>query len=157
MRRAAVVALAILAALAIWYLRDPSWLIDRTTGMREWRQTPDGLRWRWTDGHASFFAPADARSVRIMIATPFDPSERNGDRPALVTLTIDDRRAARVVLGAPGWKTLTLSMPPRGGRRVRRIDLRVNVTRGDNRGVQISEPEATMDGQNWRRCCFAGR
>ena len=157
MRRALAIAGGVFLVAMLWYLRDPAWLSTHTTGMREWRQTTDGQRWRWTAGHASFFIPADASAVRIRLATSFNPLERLGDRPMLVTFTIDDRRTARLVLSQEGWQVATLSLPPRGSRKVRRVDLRTSVTRAGNQGVQIGEPEITTDGQNWRRCCFSER
>jgi hypothetical protein len=156
-RAIAIGSVVILVAAALAYLRDPAWLAAQTTGMREWRETPDGLRWRWTAGRASFFVPSDARAVRVRLATSFDPQQWLGDRPMLVTFTIDDRRAARLVLSEPGWQVATLDLPPRGSRRVRRVDLHTSVTRPGNHGVQIGEPEVTTDGQNWRRCCFSER
>jgi len=156
-RRALAIGVLVLLAAALAWLRDPAWLATQTTGMREWRQAPDGQRWRWTAGHASFFVPSDASAFRISMATSFDPLEWLGDRPMLVTVTIDDRRAARLVLSQPGWQVATVALPPRGNRRVRRVDLRTSVTRPGNRGVQIGEPEVTTDGQNWRRCCFSER
>ena len=157
MTRAIAIVGVILLAAVLAYLRDPAWLMTQTTGMRPWRETPDGQRWRWTAGHASFFVPSDARAVRFRMATSFDPREWQGDRPMLVTLPIDDRRAARVVRSEEGWPVTTLTLPPRGSRRVRRVDLHTSVTRAGNQGVQIGEPEMTTDGQNWRRCCFSER
>jgi hypothetical protein len=156
-RGVAIGAVVVLVAAALAYLRDPAWLATQTTGMREWREDPGGFRWRWTSGHASFFVPSDARAVRLRLATSFDATTRLGDRPMLVTFTIDDRRAARLVLSGPGWQTATLELPPPGNRRVRRVDLHTSITRAGNHGVQIGEPEATTDGQNWRRCCFSER
>jgi len=157
-RPAAIVVLTVaLVASALAYLRDPAWLIHQATGLRPPRVTADGMRWRWTDGHASFFVPSDATTVRLPIATSFDPNEPRGDRPVLVTFTIDDRRVARTVLSEAGWQTVSLPLPPPGGRRVRRVDVRASITRGDNRGVQIGDPQVTTDGLHWRNCCFAER
>ena len=35
------------------------------------------------------------------------------------------------------WRTLTVPLPPRGSRRVRRLDIRTSVVRDDNHGVKI--------------------
>jgi len=126
--------LALLAAIA--YLRDPPWLIDVSSGLRPWQQTAAGVRYRWSGGHASFFVPSDARRIGIPIATTFDA---RGARPMLVTITIDDQRAARLVLNDGAWRRVLIAMPPRGSRRVRRVDIRTNVVREDNRGVQVGE------------------
>jgi hypothetical protein len=133
-------------AAALWYLRDPAWVIDQTTGLRPWQREADGRVVRWSGGHASFFVPADAGELRIPISTTFDEREPGGDRPMLVTFTVDDRRAARVVLTDSSWQDVTFALPPPGGRRVRRVDIRTNITRGDNHGVRIGQP-----------CCYASR
>lgn len=157
-RRGIVLVLLVLAtAAALAYLRDPPWLIDETTGLRPWQRAADGRRARWSGGHASFFVPSNVRALRVPIATTFDDTEPGGDRPMLVSFSIDDRRAGRTVLTGPGWQDVTLALPAPGTRRVRRIDLRTSVTRTDNRGVQIGEVEVTTDGQNWRLCCFPDR
>ena len=134
------------AAAALWYLRDPAWVIDQTTGLRPWQREADGRVVRWSGGHASFFVPADAGELRIPVSTTFDAREPGGDRPMIVTFTIDDRRAARVLLTDSAWRDVTLPLPPPGGRRVRRVDIRTNITRADNHGVRIGQP-----------CCYPSR
>jgi hypothetical protein len=37
------------------------------------------------------------------------------------------------------WHTLTVPLPPRGSRRVRRIDIRTSVVRDHNHGVKVGE------------------
>ncbi len=59
----------------------------------------------------------------------------------MVTLSVDDAVAARVVLTGGGWTRVRVALPPRGTRRVRRIDVRTSVTRDDNHGVRIGEVE----------------
>jgi hypothetical protein len=124
---------------ALWYLRDPAWVAGQTTGLREWRQDADGARYRWSGGHASFFVPASAPRIRIPIAIEPDatPSATN------VTFTVDDVRAARVVLTDAAWHDVLIEMPPAGSRRVRRIDVRVDVTSDGNRGVKLGEVDVT--------------
>jgi hypothetical protein len=87
-------------------------------------------------GHASFFVPADARSIEIPIRTSF---ERTDDWPVTVTMSIDDRAANRIVLTDAAWQHVVLTMPPRGSRRVRRIDLQMDRTRDDNKAAAIGE------------------
>ena len=130
----AVVVLGIAAALL--YLRDPPWLISYTTGLRAWERAEDGTAFRWSTSHASFFVPADARFVLLPVSTTFDAG---GDKPVLVTVTIDDVRVSRVLLDDAQWKHLTLTLPPACSRRVRRIDVRTSVTRDHNRGVRLGE------------------
>ena len=134
------------AVAALWYLRDPAWLIDQTTGLRPWQRESDGRVVRWSGGHASFFVPADAGDVRVPVSTTFDDREPGGDRPMIVTFTIDDRRAARVLLTDATWREVVLTLPSPAGRRVRRVDVRTNITRTDNHGVRIGQP-----------CCYSSR
>jgi len=91
---------------------------------------------RWMGGHASFFVAADARTIEIPIRTAF---ERPDDWPITVNVSIDDRPANRVVLTDAAWHRIVLTMPPRGSRKVRRIDLRMDRTRDDNRAAAIGE------------------
>lgn len=87
-------------------------------------------------GHASFFVPADARSIEIPVRTTF---ERPDDWPITVSVSIDDRPASRIVLTDGEWRRVLLTMPPRGSRRVRRIDLQMDRARDDNRTAAIGE------------------
>ena len=129
-----VVVAAVLAALA--YLRDPPWLLSTTSGMRGWETDSSGTRLRWMGGHASFFVPANARSIEMPLRTIF---ARGDDWPVVVTVTIDDRPAERLVLRDGRWQRIVVSMPAAGSRRVRRIDLRMDRTRDDNRSAAIGE------------------
>ena len=149
--------IALLLAGSLWYLRDPAWLATQTTGLREWRRAADGSRFRWSGGHASFFVPSDARQVRIPVSTIFDARMPRGDEPMLVTFTIDDVPAGRVVLTDTSVQQATLTMPAPGSRRVRRIDVRTSLTREGNHGVMIGEVVVSDDGANWRPCCFSSR
>jgi hypothetical protein len=128
--------LGIAIAGALWYLRDPSWLAEQTTGLRKWERAADGTRYRWSGRHASFFVASDATRIIVPVATTFDGP---GDAQMMVTFSIDDTRATRVLLTNASWMPVTLQMPPRGSRRVRRIDVRTSVTREGNHGVMIGE------------------
>ena len=132
----AIVGLALLVA-ALAYLRDPAWLIDVSSGLRSWEQDASGMRYRWSGGHASFFVPSDAIAIRIPLATTFE----RRDPPMLVVVTVDDVPAGRLLLLDPGWEDLIVPLPPRGSRRVRRIDVRTSLTRDDNHGVKIATVE----------------
>ena len=142
-RRVVLAGALVLSAVALWYLRDPAWLIHQATGLRDPERDADGLVTRWSGGHASFFVRSDVPTIRIPLSTTFNPREPGGDRPMLVTFSIDDRRAGRILLDGPAWREITLTLPPAGSRRVRRIDLRTSITREGNRGVRIGQP-----------CCF---
>jgi len=142
MRRLLTAGVAVAAACALFYLRDPAWLITHTTGLRPWERSADGTAFRWSGRHASFFVPSDARAVLVPISTTFDP---RGDQPMVVTIAIDDEIAARVLLENADWKHVTLTLPPRSHRRVRRVDVRTSVTREDNHGVRIGELEVSRN------------
>ena len=100
-RRLGIAAVLVVLGGTLWYLRDPPWLPGQTTGLRGWQREPDGSAYRWSGGHASFFVPADARQVRIPVATTFDARGPRGFDPMLVTFTIDDVRAGRALLIDP--------------------------------------------------------
>ena len=153
-RRAGAAALLVAAVAALWYLRDPAWLAHQTTGLRPWQRDADGRAYRWSGGHASFFVPSDAKQLRVPVATIFDPRQPRGDEPMLVTFTIDDRRAARVLLGDPRVQEVILDMPAPGSRRVRRVDVRTNITRESNHGVMVGPVSMTTEGAGWRPCCL---
>ncbi len=135
-RRLAIVA-ALLAA-TLWYLRDPAWIAGQTTGLWDWERDAGGTRYRWANSHASFFVPSNASAVRMGLATTFD---EHGRDPLIVTLSVDDVRAARVLIAEDGWHDVEIALPPDGTRRERRIDVRTNGTRADNRAIRIREPE----------------
>ena len=126
-------AAALLAALA--YLRDPPWLAGIASGFRAWETAPDGTRYRWTSGHASFFVPATATAVVIPVKTTFAA----GEPPVHLTIAIDDRPAARDLLTDDRWHPQTVQLPSPTSRRVRRVDIRVDRVRPGNRGAQIGE------------------
>ena len=131
-------ALAIVACLAVaavlTYLRDPPWLATLSSGFRNWETAADGTAFRWAGAHASLFVPSNARSLRIPLRTTFD---QPGDWPITVSITIDDEPVDRLVLTDPGWRESRIRLPPPGSRRVRRVDLRTDRTRDDNRAVQV--------------------
>jgi hypothetical protein len=142
-RRLTAIVILLLAIGAVAYLHDPPWLVNQTTGLRGWEERPGQPRYRWSGGHASFFVGSDAAGIVIPISTTFDEDDR---RPMIVTISIDDRVAARTELTDAAWKRITLPLPPPGRRHVRRIDVRTSVTREDNHGVRIGEVETAPRG-----------
>lgn len=130
---AAGIVVAVIATL-LAYLRDPPWLASIESGLRGWETAADGTRFRWTDGHASFFVPAGSPELTIPLRTTFDAP---GDPPVLVTIAIDDRRADELVLRDAQWTMRRLRLPPPGSRSLRRIDIRADRVRSGNRGVQV--------------------
>jgi hypothetical protein len=136
---ASVLALLALAGVLV-YLRDPPWLLTMSSGLRDWERAPDGARVRWAGPHASFFVPADAWNVRLRLRTTFD---RPGDSPIAVSISIDDQPVDRLVLSDPSWRESVVRLPARGSRQVRRVDVRADRAREDNRAVQIGEVVVT--------------
>lgn len=135
-RLVGLIAAAGLLALALGYLRDPPWLIDAASGLRPWQTDAEGTRYRVASGRASFFVPADAVAVTIPLRAEFSSP---ADWPVTVTLEIDGTAADRRVLADGGWHTVRLRLPPRGSRRVRRIDVHSDRLRAGGRGVHIGE------------------
>jgi hypothetical protein len=131
---------ALVVAATAWallaYLRDPPWLIAITSGMRPETMDASGRHYRWMGGHASLFVPSDARLVSIPLRTTFDAP---ADQPVTVSITIDDRPVDRIVLTDAQWRLSSFRLPPRGPRRVRRVDIRVDRTRDDNRGAAVGD------------------
>jgi hypothetical protein len=134
-RTVAIVGTALVIA-ALAYLRDPSWLIGVDSGFRRWETTADGTRYRWISGHASFFVRSDAEAIDIPVRTTVSLPT---DVPVTVTVSVDDRFAAQLVLNDAAWQHAKVMMPARGSRRVRRIDIRVDRTKAGNRGVQVGD------------------
>ena len=138
-RRAAVAAAVALLLVALVYLRDPVWILQSTSGLRQWQVASDGTRFRWTGGHASFFVPSAAGTIEIPLRTTFD---RPDDPPIVVTISMDDRPVDRIVLSDAAWHRGIVRLPPPGSRRARRIDIHVDRTREGNRGVQLGVPSS---------------
>ena len=138
MRGAKILTLLAAVVCALWYLRDPAWLIGQTTGLRRPERAADGRVFRWSGGHASFFVPSAGGSVRIPVSTTFDA---RGAEPMVVSVFVDDVRAARLLLTDETWRDVTITLPPAGSRRVRRIDIRTSVVREDNHGVRVGEAQ----------------
>lgn len=134
----ALSAALLLAAIAatLGYLRDPPWLLSYAHGLGPWETTADGTAVRWTRGHASFFVPSDIRSVTLPLRSLKDGA---ADRPITAIITIDDRPVERVTLEDDAWRFIPIRLPPRGGRNVRRIDIKLDRVRLGGRGIQIGK------------------
>jgi hypothetical protein len=134
---ASVGVLLTIAALA--YLYDPPWIAGMTTGFHRWEQHAAGFPFRWTNGHASFFVPADATMLTIPMRAAFSGPEGTN---AIVKVSVDDRWLADIVLDDPdAWVRTRLPLPRSPtGRRYRRVDVRVNRVRTEgNLGIQMAE------------------
>lgn len=138
-RRAALVVIAVVVlGASLAYLRDPPWLIDMTSGLSEWKADGNGVRYRWTSGHASFFVPSGARYVVLRMRSIKDTP---ADWPITAAIAIDDRPAQQLTFDDEAWHALKLVLPSRGNRNVRRIDIKLSRLRANQRGLQLQAPE----------------
>jgi len=136
----AVAVFAIAGGLA--YLRDPAWLGGITEGLGPVETDAAGARSRTMGGHASFFVAADAHGVTFPLRIPFDTP---ADWPVTASITLDDTPVDRLLLSDDTWRTVRFRLPPRGTRRFRRVDIRVDRTRAHGRGPQVGE--VRLDGR----------
>jgi len=120
-------AACVLLLLLLGYLRDPPWLGQVTSGMRDWEEDPPGTRFRWTTGRASFFVPSNAVAMTLPLRAVFPGPNGRG---VTVSVSVDDRWLANIDLPRPdAWVRTVLPLPRRATtRRFRRIDLHVNRT-----------------------------
>ena len=133
-----IVALALVAG-GLAYLHDPPWTAGVTSGLGSWQVDASGLRYRWTNGHASFFIPSSTRAATFAVRAGFPGID---GQPVEVIVSADDRPVDAFTLRAPEqWVRARVLLPRRLTRRkYRRIDVRVNRTVGpSNRGVQLGE------------------
>ncbi len=132
-----VVFLVLIVAAA--YLHDPPWAGRITSGLRDWEVDDDGVRFRWTSGHASFFIPSSESTLGLRLRGAFPG---RGGAPVVVRLAVDDRPLTAIALTDPeAWQAAMIPLPRRSsGRRYRRVDLWVDRTVGQyNLGVQLGE------------------
>ena len=129
-----VVITGVLVVAALAYLRDPPWLLHVTSGLSRWETDRDGTRYRWTTGHASFFVPSSAEVVMFRLRAPKDDPR---DWPITATITIDDRPADVIKVNEEAWTPVRLRLPSRTERNTRRIDIKLDRVRSQNRGVQL--------------------
>jgi hypothetical protein len=125
-RRLAFAAAACACAVAaLAYLHDPPWAGDVTSGLRAWDYGIPGMVFRWTNGRATFFIPADARAVMIPMRAGYPSGSAT---PVTVDVYADGRFLATIALPDPGaWVRDELPLGNRPTRRrFRRIDLRVS-------------------------------
>ena len=136
MRRVIAFGAAILVmAGALAYLRDPPWLAQIESGFDRWQTAEGDFPFRRIAGHASFFVPSAATSVVVPVRTTFQPGE-----PAVrMVFSIDDRAADEILLTDDTWHAVILRLPPAGTRRHRRIDIRADRLRADQRSAQIGQ------------------
>jgi hypothetical protein len=133
-RTLVIVTIIALVVAALAYLRDPPWLLRVTSGLGAWETDRDGTPYRWTTGHASFFVPSAAEVVTFRLRAP---KEDPRDWPITATITIDDRPADVIKVNEDEWTPVRLRLPARTVRSTRRIDIKVDRVRSQNRGVQL--------------------
>ena len=137
MKRAMGVVIGVAAVIALLaYLRDPPWVLTYTHGLRGWRTDTEGTRVRWTSGHAAFHVPSDLRAVTIPLRSFRVPPS---NRPITALVTIDDRPAERVTFQDESWRHISVKLPPRGSRRARRIDIKLDHVHPGNWGILLGE------------------
>ena len=129
---------AVMVLAALWYLRDPSWLASYSSGFHPWETATDGRPYRWTKGHASFFVPSDAHRITLPLRSLNDTPQ---DWPITATITIDDRIADRITFLDEAWHELSIRLPDKANRRMRRIDITVDRVRARLSGVQLGKVE----------------
>jgi len=103
-----------------------------SSGFSKWQHQPDGSRFRWAGGHATFFISPAARSIRI-------PLRRAPSAPAAIEVAIylDGVEANRVILRTEdGEKTVRLNLLRSAKTRFARIDLESRVP-GESRPLDI--------------------
>ena len=124
-----------------WYLYDPPWVAGVTSGLRDWEEDPPGARFRWTNGHASFYIPSDVGELTLPMRAVFASSD---GKPVRVALSVDGRWLTNIDLLNPAeWTYPRVPLPRRTSRRrYRRIDVRVSrVTGFYNLGVELGEAQ----------------
>ena len=103
-----------------------------SVGLSKWQQQPDGSRYRWAGGHATFYVSPAARSIRIPLRT-------GPKAPATVEVRIylDGVEANRVILRSDeGEKMVRLNLFRRAKTRFARIDLELRVP-GESRALDV--------------------
>ena len=97
------------------------------------------MLFRWTNGHASFFVPADATMLTLPMRAAFPGPD---GAAVVVKVSVDDRWLADVVLDdSDAWVHARLPLPrTRTRRSFRRVDVRVARVRTEgNLGIQMGE------------------
>jgi hypothetical protein len=128
-------ALVVVIVGTLAYLRDPPWLAQIESGFDRWQTTESDIRYRRIAGHASFFVPSNATAIVVPVRTTFQA----GDPAIRMSFSIDDRAADDILLTDDVWHAVILRFPPAGTRRHRRIDIRADRLRADERSAQIGQ------------------
>jgi hypothetical protein len=144
-RRRLVIAVLLLGCVgwAARYLHDPPWVGGVTSGIREWRYDADGTRYRWTNGHATFYVPSRASEMTLPMRAGLASSDST---PVRADVSVDDRWLATIELNDPAaWKLPVFPLPANPRRSYRRVDVRVSRVVGyEMLGVQLGEPRYNL-------------
>ena len=133
------VVIAVAIGDTLWRLHDPRWIVNITSGLRDWEQDAGGARFRWTSGHATFYVPSGAVEMTLPLRAVYPSAD---GRPVVASISVDDRLLTDVRLDDPQqWIESTVPLPRRStGRSYRRVDVRVSrVVPEYNRGIQLGE------------------
>ena len=130
-----LIAGAFVLGVLLGYLRDPPWILRHTYGLHAAEVQSDGTTVRWTRGHAAIHVPSDLRSVIMPLRSI---RESPSDWPITALITVDDVPAERVTFQDEAWQIVAVRLPPRGSRRARRIDIKLDRVRSDNLGIQLA-------------------
>lgn len=136
-KRLPLVAMLVALVAVLAYLRDPPWLLRVTSGLGHRSTDETGQTYRWTGGRASFFVPSEARTLELTMRALKGTA---ADWPINATISVDGRPSELVPFPDDAWRRVRIRLPPRGGRRVRRIDIHLDRVRRGQSGVQLREP-----------------
>ena len=115
------VAVAVLVSLPFRLARAEQYanLESASAGFSVWQRETDGKRYRWSGGHATFFAPSTSTAVHLPLRAGTAASS-----PVEVRFSVDRQESQRIVL-QPGsdWTSVRLPLPPDHRGRFVRIDI----------------------------------
>jgi len=80
--------------------------LDRVTFGLHDVEGPDGQRFRWTAGHATYYRPSSDQqlTLRVRSVAPF---------PQTVSIKLDGAEIDRLTLADHAWRPLRYQLPPR--------------------------------------------
>lgn len=138
-RRPWIVAICVVAIVATvpWRVRarmDEADLEHIGIGVSLWQVSPDGVRYRQGEGHATLFVPNSGFKFRVNPQT---------DSPVRLQVKLDGRVANIVTLTPRTWNALSLpARTERSSARFAALELRV--LEGDRIGIWITKVEPTQ-------------
>ena len=115
------VAVAVLVSLPFRLARAEQYanLEGASAGFSMWQRETDGKRYRWSGGHATFFAPSTSTAVHLPLRAGTAASS-----PVEVRFSVDRQESQRIVLQPRSdWTSVRLPLPPDHRGRFVRIDI----------------------------------